>query len=254
MFDTGGRIGAWHVIGVLLVSRMKKPLTIDILTIFPEMIEPYLHGAMLGRGEKAALLQLKAHQLRRWTRDRHQKVDDRPFGGGAGMVMKVQPFYEALLELGAITQQGKRSKRDAKTRVLLMSPRGKRFAQKEAQRLSQYDRLVFLCGRYEGIDERVSEHLIDEELSIGDFVLTGGELAALTVADAVARLRPGVLGDEASSQDESHSEEGVLEYPQYTRPEAFSPTNGVTWKVPEVLLGGHHAEIHAWRNARKRKV
>ena len=231
-----------------------KPLHVDILTIFPEMIAPYLHGAMLGRGEKAGLLQLEAHQLRQWTHDRHQKVDDRPFGGGAGMVMKVQPFYEALLELGAVTKQGKRSKRDGKTRVVLMSPRGKRFTQKDAHRLAAYDRLIFVCGRYEGIDERVSEHLIDEELSIGDFVLTGGELAALTITDAVARLRPGVLGDETSSQDESHSEEGVLEYPQYTRPEVFAPAKGVSWKVPEVLLGGHHAEIQKWRHEKKRRT
>ena len=230
-----------------------KPLTVDILTIFPEMIDPYLHGAMLGRGEKAGVLQLNAHQLRKWTHDRHQKVDDRPFGGGAGMVMKVGPFFEALQELGTITKDGKRSKRDAKkTRVMLMSPRGKRFTQADARRLSAYDRLVFLCGRYEGIDERVSEHLIDEELSIGDFVLTGGELAALTITDAVARLRPGVLGDEMSSVDESHSEEGVLEYPQYSRPEVFSPKKGTNWKVPELLLGGNHAEIAKWRKANKR--
>lgn len=231
-----------------------SPLHVDILTIFPEMIAPYLQGAMLGRGEKAGLLTLRAHQLRQWTKDRHQKVDDRPFGGGAGMVMKVQPFYDALLSLGAITKQGVRSKRDASSRVILMSPRGKRFTQVDAQRLASYKRLVFLCGRYEGIDERVSEHLIDEELSVGDFVLTGGELAALTITDAVARLRPGVLGDEMSSKDESHTEEGVLEYPQYTRPEVFNPTKGVAWGIPEVLLGGHHGEIQKWRTGKKRKV
>ncbi len=232
-----------------------KPLSVDILTIFPEMIDPYLHGAMLGRGEKAGLLRLKSHQLRQWAHDKHQKVDDRPFGGGAGMVMKVAPMFEALQALGTITKSGTRSKRDAKnTRVILMSPRGKRFTQAEARRLSAYDRLVFVCGRYEGIDERVTEHLIDEELSIGDFVLTGGELAALTITDAVARLCPGVLGDETSSVDESHSEEGVLEYPQYSRPEVFSPKKGVSWKVPEVLLGGNHAAIAKWRKEQKRKV
>lgn len=231
-----------------------KPFIADILTIFPDLIDPYLHGAMLGRGEKAGLLRCKAHQLRTWTHDRHQKVDDRPFGGGAGMVMKVGPFFEALQELGAITKEGKRSKRDLKkTRVILMSPRGKRFTQSDAQRLSTYDRLILLCGRYEGVDERVSERLIDEELSIGDFVLTGGELAALTIVDAVARLRPGVLGDERSSVDESHAEEGVLEYPQYSRPEIFSLKKGINWKVPDILLGGNHAEIAKWRNTHKRK-
>ena len=231
-----------------------KPLTVDILTIFPEMIDPYLHGAMLGRGEKSGVLRLRSHQLRQWAYDRHQKVDDRPFGGGAGMVMKVGPFFEALQALGAITKSGERSKRDTKsTRVILMSPRGKRFTQEDAHRLASYNRLVFICGRYEGIDERVTEHLIDEELSIGDFVLTGGELAALTVTDAVARLRPGVLGDEQSSVDESHSEVGVLEYPHYTRPEVFSPKKGVTWNVPEALLSGNHAAIAKWRKEKKRR-
>ncbi len=229
-------------------------LRVDILTIFPELIEPYLHGAMLGRGEKAGVLALRAHQLRRWTHDPHQKVDDRPFGGGVGMVMKLAPFYEALQELGILTKTGTRSKREKHTRVILMSPRGKRFTQGEAQRLATYERLVVLCGRYEGVDERVSEHLVDEELSLGDFVLTGGELAALAVVDAVARLRSGVLGDETSSHDESHSEEGVLEYPQYTRPERFSPTKNGSWQVPEILLGGNHAKIAEWRTAQKRRI
>ncbi len=237
----------------MCLFSMRSPLRVDILTIFPEMIDPYLHGAMLGRGEKAGVLQIHTHQLRRWTHDPHQKVDDRPFGGGVGMVMKLAPFYEALQGLGILTKTGTRSKRAKNTRVLLMSPRGKRFTQSEAHRLARYDRLVVLCGRYEGVDERVSEHLIDEELSLGDFVLTGGEVAALAVTDAVARLRDGVLGDATSSQDESHSEEGVLEYPQYTRPETFSPTKGVSWTVPDVLLGGNHAKIAEWRIAQKRR-
>lgn len=230
------------------------PLHVDVLTIFPEVVQPYLDAAMLGRGQRAGLLTLTAHQLRKWTHDRHQKVDDRPFGGGAGMVMKIAPFFEALVELGVITKKGTRSKRAKRTRVIGTSPKGKRFTQADAKRLAErYDRLVFVCGRYEGIDERVAEHLIDEEISIGDYVLTGGELAALTVTDAVARLRPGVLGDEMSSVDESHSEEGVLEYPQYTRPEAFEPVKGVYWSVPDVLLSGDHAKIQAWRNTRKKR-
>lgn len=233
---------------------MKKPsLHVDILTIFPELVEPYLHGAMLGRGETAGVLTLRAHQLRQWTHERHQKVDDRPFGGGPGMVMKIAPFFEALQSLKVITKQGTRSKQAKKTRVILMSAKGKRFTQAEARRLAIYDRLIFLCGRYEGVDERITEHLVDEELSLGDFVLTGGELAALTMTDAVARLIPGVLGDEASTEDESHSEEGVLEYPQYTRPETFSPKKGVEWSVPEILLSGDHAKIAKWRKEKKRK-
>lgn len=234
---------------------MKTPtLHVDILTIFPELVEPYLHAAMLGRGEKAGALKLSAHQLRQWTHDRHQKVDDRPFGGGPGMVMKVAPFFEALQSLGILTKQGMRTKKSAKTRVILLSAKGKRFTQREAQRLSEYDRLVFLCGRYEGVDERVAEHLIDEELSVGDFVLTGGELGALIVTDAVARLRPGVLGDETSSEDESHSEEGVLEYPQYTRPEVYQPTKNLTWSVPEILMSGDHAKMKKWREEKKIRI
>lgn len=229
-----------------------KPLSIDVLTIFPEFITAYAQGAMLGRAQKAGLLRVEAHQLRDWAHDRHQKVDDRPFGGGAGMVMKVAPFYESLCSLGMVTKKGTRSKKAASSRVILLSPRGARFTQRHAERLAKYSSLVFLCGRYEGVDERVTEQLIDEELSIGDFVLTGGELGALVVMDAVARLVPGVLGDEASSVDESHAEEGVLEYPQYTRPEVFSPAKGVSWSVPEVLLGGNHAVIEAWRRAQKR--
>lgn len=231
-----------------------KPLSVDILTIFPELVEPYLHAAMLGRGEKAGALHLRAHQLRQWSKERHQKVDDRPFGGGPGMVMKIEPFFEALKALGIFTKQAKRTKKSAGSRVILLSAKGKRFTQREAQRLSTYDHLVFLCGRYEGVDERITEHLIDEELSVGDFVLTGGELGALIATDAIARLRPGVLGDETSSEDESHSEEGVLEYPQYTRPEIFRPNKTTEWKVPEILLSGDHAKMKAWRESKKRRV
>lgn len=230
------------------------PLRVDILTIFPEMVDPYLHGAMLGRGEKAGALELKAHQLRQWAYDRHQKVDDRPFGGGPGMVMKVQPFFEGLKALGIFTKQGTRTKKSTKSRVILLSAKGTRFVQKEARRLSEYDHLVFLCGRYEGVDERVADNLIDEELSVGDFVLTGGELGALIVTDAVARLRAGVLGDEASAEDESHSEEGVLEYPQYTRPEVFEVTKKTSWSVPEILLSGDHAKMKKWREGMKKRL
>ena len=232
----------------------QHPLLVDIITIFPELVEPYLHGAMLGRGEKAGALKLRAHQLRQWTHDRHNKVDDRPFGGGPGMVMKVEPFFEALQSFEVISKTGTRTKKSAKTRVILLSAKGTRFTQREAQRLSKYDHLIFLCGRYEGVDERVAEHLIDEELSVGDFVLTGGELGALIVTDAVARLRPGVLGDETSSQDESHSEEGVLEYPQYTRPEVFSPNKKTAWSVPEILLSGDHAKMKKWREEKKKRT
>lgn len=225
----------------------KKTLRIDILTIFPEMVEPYVHGSMLGRGEKSGALDIRVHQLRQWTHDRHQSVDDRPFGGGPGMVMQVQPFHEALVALKMRTKEGKKTAAAKKGRVILMSAKGKPFTQKEAMRLAKYDRLVFLCGRYEGVDERVAEHLADEELSVGPYVLTGGELAAMTVADAVARLRPGVLGKAESLEMESHTEEGVLEYPQYTRPEVYPVKGKKGWKVPDILMSGDHKKIHAWR-------
>lgn len=210
-----------------------KSFRVDILTIFPEMIEPYLQGSILGRGQKKKLLDLRAHNLRKWTDDRHQTVDDRPFGGGPGMVMKVEPFDKALKSLKT---KGKR------VRIILTSAKGKLFDQKTARRLAKYDRLIFLCGRYEGVDERVAEHLADEELSIGPYVMTGGELAALVMTDAIARLRPGVLGKEESLANESHDQEGVLEYPQYTRPEVYKK-----WKVPKILLSGDHKKIQDWR-------
>ncbi|MBP9762475.1 tRNA (guanosine(37)-N1)-methyltransferase TrmD [Patescibacteria group bacterium] len=230
-----------------------KPLKVDILTIFPELVQPYLDGSMLGRGQKDGLLHLKAHQLRQWTHDRHQTVDDRPFGGGPGMVMKVGPFHEALVALKVRKKDGAPTATAKKTRVILLSAKGKIFQQKDAVRLSGYDRLVFLCGRYEGVDERIAEHLIDEELSLGQFVLTGGELAALAMADAAARLRPGVLGEETSLDTESHTEEGLLEYPQYTRPENYK-AGAKTWGIPEILLSGDHAKIAAWRKGQMKRL
>ncbi|MFA6429878.1 MAG: tRNA (guanosine(37)-N1)-methyltransferase TrmD [Patescibacteria group bacterium] len=227
-----------------------KPLRIDIVTIFPEMVEPYMNGSILGRGQKQGLLDVKIHQLREWTDDNHKTVDDRPFGGGPGMVMKVAPFHEALVAMRVRTKKGSKTATAKTTRVILTSAKGKIFTQEEAKRLSGYDRLVFLCGRYEGVDERVAEHLADEEMAIGGYVLTGGELAAMVMSDAVARLRPGVLGKEESLAMESHTEEGVLEYPQYTRPEVYEPAKGAKWPVPEVLMSGDHKKIAEWRKAK----
>ncbi|MDP3793287.1 MAG: tRNA (guanosine(37)-N1)-methyltransferase TrmD [Candidatus Uhrbacteria bacterium] len=238
----------------------RKPLRIDILTIFPEMIEPYVTGSILGRAQKKKLVDIRAHDLRKWTNDRHHTVDDRPFGGGPGMVMKVEPFDRALK---ALRKEKRKKKNDPKKkiRIILTSAKGKIFTQADARRLSKYDRLVFLCGRYEGVDERVAEHLADEELSIGEYVMTGGELAALVMSDAIARLRPGVLGKQESLAMESHTIKGVLEYPQYTRPELYSPPAGggvrgggsktkkVTWRVPKILLSGDHKKIEAWQRA-----
>lgn len=229
---------------------MAKKLRFDILTLFPEMVEPYLHGSILGRGEKAGALDLRVHQLREWTHDNHKTVDDKPFGGGPGMVMKVAPFHEALVALKLRKKDGSKTTAAKKSRVILTSAKGKMFTQADAQRLAKYDRLVFLCGRYEGVDERVAEHLADEEVSIGSYVLTGGELPALVMADAVARLRPGVLGKAESLAMESHTEAGVMEYPQYTRPEEYVIGRKKSWRVPKILLSGDHKKIEAWRRAR----
>lgn len=230
-----------------------KPFRIDIVTIFPEMVEPYLNGSILGRAQKARRLDLRAHDLRQWTHDSHNTVDDRPFGGGPGMVMKVGPFHESLVTLGVRKKYGTKTVAAKKARIILTSAKGKLFTQSDAKRLSKYDRLVFLCGRYEGVDERVAEHLADEELSVGPYVLTGGELAALVMSDAVARLRPGVLGKEESLAVESHDVEGVLEYPQYTRPEVYQPNKITAWTVPEILLSGDHKKIEEWRKGKSER-
>jgi tRNA (guanine37-N1)-methyltransferase len=205
-----------------------------ILTIFPEFFEgPFRHGVVANAAE-AGLIQIQIHDLRNWTHDRHRTVDDRPFGGGEGMLLKPAPIFEAVESIWP--------ERSETQRLILLSAQGKRFNQETARRLSQFKELFLICGRYEGVDERVAEHLVDEELSIGDFVLSGGELAAAVVVDCVARLLPGVLGNEDSALQESFSQEGLLDCPQYTRPADFRG-----WKVPEVLLSGNHEEIRRWR-------
>ncbi|MDQ5961318.1 MAG: tRNA (guanine37-N1)-methyltransferase [Patescibacteria group bacterium] len=218
----------------------------DILSIFPESFESYFGVSILKRAKEDGLINISLHDLRAFTHDKHHKVDDTPYGGGAGMVMKAEPFFEAV---ESISSQQLADNNKQKTRVILFSAKGKVFTQADAKRLSEYDRLILLCGRYEGVDERVAEHLIDEEISIGEYVLTGGELPAMIVVDAVARLLPGVLGNSESSVDESHSEEGVLEYSHYTKPEEFRG-----WKVPEILLSGHHADIEKWRKEQSQKI
>ena len=231
------------------MPRNKKKLTIDVLTIFPEMFPSYTEASILGRAKKSKLLDVRIQQLRAWTHDRRKTVDDRPYGGGPGMVMKVAPFHEALVSLGLRTKDaGRRTIKSRKARVILTSAKGRLFTQKDAQRLSKYDHLVFLCGHYEGVDERVATKLADEELSIGPYVMTGGELAALVMIDAIARLRPGVLGKAESLVRESWHEQEYLEHPQYTRPEKY-----LGWKVPKILLSGNHAEIEKWRSAQSKK-
>ena len=205
-------------------------MKIDVLTLFPAMFAGPLDESIIMRARKNGLLDLKIHQLRDWTHDRHKTVDDKPFGGGPGMLMKCEPLFEAVEHL-----------KRAETKVILLSPSGRKFDQSVARELAQEKDLLLVTGHYEGFDERVREALADDEFSIGDYVLTNGALPAMVVIDAVARLLPGVLGDDDSSRDESFSH-GLLEYPQYTRPAEF---RGM--KVPEVLLNGNHAEIEKWR-------
>lgn len=232
---------------------MKKKIRFDILSIFPGMFDCYLNESMIKRAQANKLLDIRLHDLRTWTTDNHKTVDDRPFGGGPGMVLKVEPIYKALKSLKALKKGPKSARKKSGPYVVLMSPRGTRFDQRVAERLSGHGRIVFLCGRYEGIDQRVTDHLVDEEISIGDYVLTGGELPAMVVLDAVSRFVPGVVGKHASIVEESHSTPGYIEYPHYTRPESFIPKKGEKWDVPEVLLSGDHKRIAEWR-AKKSKV
>ncbi|MBV8073670.1 MAG: tRNA (guanosine(37)-N1)-methyltransferase TrmD [Acidobacteriaceae bacterium] len=213
-----------------------------ILTIFPEFFAgPFEHG-VVSRAKAAGLLEICVRDLRHWTYDRHRTVDDRPFGGGEGMLLKPEPLFYAVESI--------LPERTAGRKVVLLAAHGRRFTQSLAREYARLEDLLLICGRYEGVDERVAEHLADDEVSIGDFVLSGGELAAAAIVDAVARLIPGVLGNEDSSKNESFSEEneGLLDCPQYTRPAEFRG-----WKVPEVLLGGNHGEIKRWRRAASRE-
>jgi tRNA (guanine37-N1)-methyltransferase len=214
-------------------------LGVDIITIFPDYFREAFDYGIIRRARGAGLVEIKAHDLRAWTSDKHHMVDDRPFGGGDGMVLKPEPIFAAVESL---TGARRREDVPAGKRVLLLSPQGKQLTQSLANEFATCEHLVLICGRYEGVDERVSEALVTDEVSIGDYVLSGGEPAALVVVDAVVRLIPGALGSETSATTESFSE-GLLDYPHYTRPPEFEGM-----KVPEVLLMGNHAEIAKWRS------
>jgi tRNA (guanine37-N1)-methyltransferase len=215
-------------------------MKIDVVTLFPSLFDEPLRVSLLGKAIDAGLLQVRVHDLRIHGLGRHRSVDDEPYGGGAGMVMRPEPIFAAVETLAAENSE--------KSHVVLMSPRGRRLDQSIVAGLAAREHLVLICGRYEGVDERVSEHLVDDEVSIGDFVLAGGEMAALVVIEALSRLLPGVLGNEESLASESHTT-GLLEYPQYTRPADF---RGL--RVPDVLLSGDHGAIEAWRRERSREV
>ena len=206
-------------------------MRLDILTIFPEIAAAPLGASMIGKAQQRGLVDLRVHDLRKWADNKHRTTDDTPYGGSQGMVMKCEPFFAAVEEL-----------RTPGVHVVLMSPGGRPFTQKIAEEYARLPHLILLCGHYEGVDQRIIDHLVDDEISIGDYVLTNGALAAAVVADAVIRLLPGVLGDANSAPDDSFSS-GLLEFPQYTRPVEFRG-----WRVPEILLSGHHAEIAKWRH------
>jgi tRNA (guanine37-N1)-methyltransferase len=207
----------------------------DVVTIFPGMFAPVLAESILGRAQAAELVDIRVHDLRRFTTDRHRTTDDYPYGGGVGMVMKPEPFFAAVETLRCPPAAA------CSEEVVLLSPQGERLRQPLARELAGRRHLILLCGHYEGVDERVRQHLATRAISIGDYVLTGGELPAMVVMDAVARLLPGVLGAEQGAQSDSF-EDGLLEYPQYTRPAEFRG-----WQVPEVLLSGHHEQVRRWR-------
>jgi tRNA (guanine37-N1)-methyltransferase len=209
-----------------------RPMLFDIVTIFPHFFDSPLKDGVMRRAIETAILKVRTVNLRDFTTDRHRTTDDRPFGGGEGMVMKPEPIYKVLKVL---------KEEPPEARVILLSPRGKLLDQALAGELAQLGRLILICGRYEGVDERIREHCVDLELSVGDYVLSGGEIAALVVIEAVSRLIPGVLGCESSAEKDSFSD-GLLEFPQYTRPRIFKG-----WEVPEVLMSGDHARIAKWR-------
>jgi tRNA (guanine37-N1)-methyltransferase len=208
-------------------------MTFHILTIFPEIFNSYFSESIVSRAQKSGKVKIEIHDLRDYTTGKHKTVDDTPYGGGPGMVMKIEPIFNCLKFLKSKIK---------KSRIILFSAKGKKYTQADARRLAKYDNLILICGRYEGVDERVAKHLADEEISIGDYVLTGGEIPAMVVVDSVARIIPGVLGNEESAEKESFSRAGYLEHPQYTKPAEFRG-----WKVPGVLLSGDHKKVEEWR-------
>lgn len=219
-------------------------MRIDILTIFPNMFTTPLDESIIKRAQTKELAYIKTHDLRQWAPGLHKQVDDRPFGGGPGMVMMIEPIHKALR---SIKKQAKEffvqhEVTNFTSKTILLSAKGERYTQAKAQEFAKLDHLLLICGHYEGVDERVATYLVDQEVSIGDFVLTGGELGALCLVDSIVRLLPGVLGDQSSLNEESHNQPGYLEYPHYTRPAKYQ-----NWSVPSVLLSGNHAHINTWR-------
>jgi tRNA (guanine37-N1)-methyltransferase len=213
----------------------------DVFTILPEVFPSYLETSIIKRARERDLINVRVHNIRDYTHDKHHMTDDTPYGGGGGMVMKPEPVFEAIESVLGLNSDQTQPKLASDIPIILLTPQGRVFNQRIAQELSQHPHIALLCGRYEGIDERIREHLVTDEISIGDYVLTGGELPALILIDAIARLLPDVLGDPTGAQDDSHAM-GLLEYPHYTRPPEFRG-----WKAPDVLLSGDHKKIDKWR-------
>jgi tRNA (guanine37-N1)-methyltransferase len=210
----------------------------EVFTLLPEVFPPYLESSILQRAQQRGLLHVHVHNIRDYTHDKHHTTDDTPYGGGGGMVMKPEPVFEAV---ESVLEISSRQTPDKPVPVILLTPQGRVFTQRVAEELSGHERIALLCGRYEGVDERIREHLVTDEISVGDYVLTGGELPALLLIDAISRLLPGVLGDPTGAEDDSHSM-GLLEYPHYTRPPEYRG-----WQVPDVLLSGDHGKVDKWR-------
>jgi tRNA (guanine37-N1)-methyltransferase len=213
----------------------------EVFTILPEVFPAYLETSIIKRARERGLINVQVHNIRDYTHDKHHMTDDTPYGGGGGMVMKPEPVFEAIESVLGLNSNQTPPVADSKIPIILLTPQGRVFNQSIAQELSQHSHIALLCGRYEGIDERIREHLVTDEISIGDYVLTGGELPALILIDAIARLLPDVLGDPTGAQDDSHAM-GLLEYPHYTRPPEFR-----SWRAPDILLSGDHAKIEKWR-------
>ena len=237
----------------------------DILTIFPEIFDSYFNASILKKAQKERLIKIHIHNLRKWTLDRHQTTDDCSYGGGMGMIFKVEPIFKAVKDL--------KKKRIKKCRIILFSAKGKKLTQKRAKQLSKYDQLILICPRYEGVDERVAKYIADEEISIGEYILTGGELPAMVLVDAVSRFVPGVIKKESLLEESFNYEpktnnkilakqgsyidfEGKGEYPQYTRPEIFYPNKKkkIAWRVPDILLSGNHKKIKEWRRKHLKRI
>ncbi len=219
----------------------------DLITIFPKIFNSYLKESFIKKAQKNGKILINIHDLRKFTKDRHKSVDDRPYGGGLGMVIKLEPIYRAVQAL-------KSKIKSPKSKIILFTPRGKKFNQKMAYKLSKLDRIIMICGRYEGVDERVAKNIADMELSIGDYDLMGGELPAQILIETIARLIPGVLGKPQLLKERITKEKGFIEYPQYTRPEVFEVRKGEKWRVPKVLLSGNHKKIEEWRKKYQKAI